>query len=803
MTQKNAWYSSLQILLLAGLYFAAGQASFSLSVSHNTVTLVVFAAEGFALAAVILLGKRLWMGVFLGQLVLALYNGLAWHTALGLAMINSLEAVIGAILFYRWALKPSLRTIHDVSGLLGLIFFCLQPFSATLGILVLWLSGQIPATELGIAWFSWWFGNSLGQALITPLLLCFFAGKTDSTPRLILLTIFASLLICATISANNLTIVFAVTMPLLILIATTGGIAMVSLATILIAGITLFVTQQMTGVFVHDGKMLLVDLNLYLLGIILTGHFIAALLAEHQQARLAQQETLERLQKIASRLPGVVYQFRLNTDGSSCFPYASPAIYDIYQVMPEEVRHSAAKVFAILHPEDYNQVVASIEESARLLSPWQQEYRVQLPNGIERWLLGNALPEREPDGATLWHGFITDITERKQIEEKFRSIIDVSPVPLSVSDVQKNIGYLNPAFIKAFGYELNDIPTLHDWWQKAYPDPHYRRWALSAWQVKLNRAKRKNQIVTPLELNIHCKNDSQKTVLMSTAKLNNTYDAQNLMVLYDITELKQTESELEKQQQQLQNIIRGTNAGTWEWNVQTGELTLNERWANIIGYTLAELQPVSIQTWTNVCHPEDLKRSQALIDKHFSGELAYYDCECRLKHKQGHWVWILDRGRLMSLSDDHKPLLMAGTHIDITALKQTEAQLRLAATIFESQEGMVITDENEVILMVNQEFTNITGYSTDEIIGQTPRILSSGRQDKVFYTAMWQHIQESGAWQGEIWNRRKNGEIFPEWLTITAVKANNDTVITHYVATHADITERKRVENDLRKNQIL
>jgi diguanylate cyclase (GGDEF)-like protein/PAS domain S-box-containing protein len=130
---------------------------------------------------------------------------------------------------------------------------------------------------------------------------------------------------------------------------------------------------------------------------------------------------------------------------------------------------------------------------------------------------------------------------------------------------------------------------------------------------------------------------------------------------------------------------------------------------------------------------------------------------------------------------------------DITELKKTEAELRIAATVFESQEGMLITDTHEVILKVNQAFTDITGYSAAEVIGQTPRILYSGRHDKEFYTAIWQSIKNTGAWYGEIWNRRKNGEIYPEQLTITAVKGNNDTV-THYVATLADITERKAME---------
>jgi diguanylate cyclase (GGDEF)-like protein/PAS domain S-box-containing protein len=133
---------------------------------------------------------------------------------------------------------------------------------------------------------------------------------------------------------------------------------------------------------------------------------------------------------------------------------------------------------------------------------------------------------------------------------------------------------------------------------------------------------------------------------------------------------------------------------------------------------------------------------------------------------------------------------------DITERKQAEKELRIAAIAFESQEGMMVTDVDSVILRVNHAFTGITGYTTEEAVGQTPRLLKSGRQDTPFYAAMWKSIQRNGSWQGEIWNRRKNGEVYPEQLTITAVKGEAGE-ITHYVATLHDITLRKTAEEKI------
>jgi diguanylate cyclase (GGDEF)-like protein/PAS domain S-box-containing protein len=134
---------------------------------------------------------------------------------------------------------------------------------------------------------------------------------------------------------------------------------------------------------------------------------------------------------------------------------------------------------------------------------------------------------------------------------------------------------------------------------------------------------------------------------------------------------------------------------------------------------------------------------------------------------------------------------------DISARLAAEADLRVAAAAFESQEGMVITDARGIVLRVNRAFVESTGYTADDLVGQTPRLLRSGRHDAGFYRQMWQTIIATGSWQGEIWDRRKNGEIYPKWLTITAVKDRSGAV-THYIGTHFDITERKRSEEKIK-----
>lgn len=133
----------------------------------------------------------------------------------------------------------------------------------------------------------------------------------------------------------------------------------------------------------------------------------------------------------------------------------------------------------------------------------------------------------------------------------------------------------------------------------------------------------------------------------------------------------------------LEAIIDGTRAGTWEWNVQTGQNVINDRWAEIVGYSLEELQPKdSITHWRALVHPDDLRASDKAFEDYFNGKASHYECKVRMRHKEGHWVWIHDRGKTATLTEDGKPGWVVGTHIDITASHNTERLIsRLSQTV--------------------------------------------------------------------------------------------------------------------------
>ena len=149
-----------------------------------------------------------------------------------------------------------------------------------------------------------------------------------------------------------------------------------------------------------------------------------------------------------------------------------------------------------------------------------------------------------------------------------------------------------------------------------------------------------------------------------------------LVAVYDdVTERRTLELALEASRERLELALEGAELGMWDWQLASGRIQCNDRWAAILGYRLAELEPLTIETWRTLCHPADRALSDERLARHLRGEVPCYDCELRMRHQDGHWVWVLNRGKVVEWGADHQPLRMAGTHLDISTLKHTEAEL--------------------------------------------------------------------------------------------------------------------------------
>ncbi|MFP4434505.1 MAG: PAS domain S-box protein [Phycisphaerae bacterium] len=268
----------------------------------------------------------------------------------------------------------------------------------------------------------------------------------------------------------------------------------------------------------------------------------------------------------------------------------------------------------------------------------------------------------------------------------------------------------------------------------------------------------------------------------------------------------------EQSQQRMSLVIEGSGLGTWEWNVQTNETVFNEQWAAMLGYTLEELTPYDYTTWERLVHPEDLPRASRALADCVEGRTTDYTCEFRMKHKDGHWVWILDRGRVMTRNDEGKPLSMFGTHTDITEIKQAEEEARnerdLSRSIIDHGPlGITIVNRDGVVEFANRLAEDVLGLSKSAIRGRT------------YNDADWEITAVDGTQfpdehlpvhrvlrTGEAVHRVQHAIVWPNGqrriLSVNAAPLKNqEGCIDRIVCTIEDITERKEAEEALTESE--
>ncbi|MBX9914875.1 MAG: EAL domain-containing protein [Pseudomonadaceae bacterium] len=245
-------------------------------------------------------------------------------------------------------------------------------------------------------------------------------------------------------------------------------------------------------------------------------------------------------------------------------------------------------------------------------------------------------------------------------------------------------------------------------------------------------------------------------------------------------------------EQRFRDIVNTTDGIVWEADANTFQFTfISLKAERLLGFGTQEwLRP---GFWVEHVHPDDQGWAPEYCAA-CTGRLEPHDFEYRFIAKDGRTVWLRDI--VTVVAQDGAPRWLRGLMVDVTAQKLAEQELRIAAVAFESQEGMLVTNHSLEILRVNSAFTRITGYTAAEVLGRSPQLLRSGRHPPEFYLQLWSELNRSGVWQGEVWNRRKNGEIYPEYLSISAVRSGSGEV-SHYVGTFSDITQRKLAMDEI------
>jgi PAS domain S-box-containing protein len=273
----------------------------------------------------------------------------------------------------------------------------------------------------------------------------------------------------------------------------------------------------------------------------------------------------------------------------------------------------------------------------------------------------------------------------------------------------------------------------------------------------------------------------------------------------DITERRQREEQLRQTQERLDLALRGADLALWDWNVASGEVVFNQRWAEMRGYRPDEVRG-HVDSWIAAVHPEDWPGVQKVLEDYFQGRRSDYETEHRVRTKSGQWIWILDRGKVFGRNDRGEPIRMAGTELDITSRKESEEALRLAEAraagiLSISADAIISVDEDQRITLLSDGAEKIFGYPKEEVIGQPLEMLIPNRFREVHrlhlerFAAGDEAARRMGERGAEILGIRKNGQEFPADAAISKLDVGGKRILT--VALR-DITEQKRVEDEHR-----
>ena len=249
--------------------------------------------------------------------------------------------------------------------------------------------------------------------------------------------------------------------------------------------------------------------------------------------------------------------------------------------------------------------------------------------------------------------------------------------------------------------------------------------------------------------------------------------------------------ELRNSKVRLTAAQRVARLGYWTWDIENNRFEISAHLARLCKRELKYFEG-GLDTFIRLVHPKDRSFVKKLFDNVAAGQIKQNADFC-LSIPNDNPIFVHQE---IDTITHHGHSIVIGTVQDVSKRVLAEAELAIAAIAFESKEPMLITDAQSIILRANQAFLDMTGYSAEELIGETPRKFKSGRHDQAFYQQLWNTLNQTGSWSGEIWDRRKDGSVYPKWLSITAVKDGEGNV-THYVSSHVDISERKASEEKI------
>lgn len=399
----------------------------------------------------------------------------------------------------------------------------------------------------------------------------------------------------------------------------------------------------------------------------------------------------------------------------------------------------------------------------------------------------------EYEGKQYSYSFVKDISEHlahekslKEREERFRTLAESVPAGIIVADKEQNIHYINSYFVKLFGYEKEEIPDVYTWMPKAFPDKEKRQAVIKKWGMALEKARSTNTEMEPLEEEVSCKNGKKRHIEFRIK----SGDLLDFILFTDISSRKKTENRLKKSEQNYKYLFENNPHPMWIYDLESLRfLAVNETAIQKYGYSRNEFMSMTIKD----IRPEEEKD---LLLQNIQNQKDSIQASGPWKHllNSGETIIVEIFSHHILFADKKARLVIAH---DITEKEKALDHLKLLErSVNQSPVEILITDNNGAIEYVNPAFCQLTGYSSGEVLGKTPKILNSGHQNKIFYQKMWNTILSGKDWKGEIRNKKKDGSMFWEDMVISPI-LNEEGIISHFVSIREDITNKKKMIDDL------
>lgn len=458
----------------------------------------------------------------------------------------------------------------------------------------------------------------------------------------------------------------------------------------------------------------------------------------------------------------------------------SKVVYEIHEV-PLDFNHNRANAIEFYHPDYRNLLINSLQNAIDNSEPFDVECILTTARGNHKWVKSTG---RKIGCKVI--GSFQDITEIKQNELKFKGIFNSTFSFIGFLNTEGILLEANDTALSMASLKHKDVIGKYFW------DCYW--WQISQQaqeELKHNFQKAVTGQSVTYEVAVWTANRIPVTLLFSMKPIFNDEGK----VIYIVPEGRPVQ-ELVDARRKYKSVIEGTNVGTWEWNVQTGETMFNDRWATIVGYTLEELAPISIDTWMKLAHPDDLEESGRRLRRCFERKSEYYEMEVRMKHKDGHWIWVYDRGKVFEWTEEGKPSIMYGTHQDISERKQKEESLRISEEAFRGNfenagVGMALLDEAGKWLKVNAKLCEIIGYSENELVRLTFQDITHPDDLDADLSLLKELMEgERNHYQMEKRYFHKNGNVVHAILAVSMVRDKEGKVL-YFVSQIIDITQSK------------